>query len=91
MIIYSVFLFLVITVLLNLLIAQMNNTYTNVQDDAQRSLFIYRAQIVAKVEQNSFFASALFVRCTAIIVSHCNFISTYIYHIELQKGQVCNL
>ena len=34
----SVFLFLVITVLLNLLITQMSDTYTNVQSDAQRHM-----------------------------------------------------
>jgi len=61
-IIYTVFLFVVITVLLNLLIAQMSDTYTNVQSDAQRSLFINKAWIIAKVEQSSLFASALFVR-----------------------------
>ena len=61
-IIYTVFLFVVITVLLNLLIAQMSDTYTNVQSDAQQSLFINRAWVVAKVEQSSLFASALIVR-----------------------------
>ena len=61
-IIYTAFLFLVITVLLNLLIAQMSDTYTNVQSDAQRSLFINRAWIVARVEHSSLFASAIFVR-----------------------------
>ena len=62
-IIYTIFLFLVITILLNLLIAQMSDTYANVQSDAQRSLFINRAWIVAKVEHSSLFASALFVSC----------------------------
>ena len=65
-IIYTMFLFLVITILLNLLIAQMADTYANVQSDAQRSLFINRAWIVAKVEHSSLFASALFVRCSYI-------------------------
>ena len=60
--IYTVFLFLVITVLLNLLIAQMSDTYANIQSDAQRALFINRAWIVAKAEYNSLFAAALFVR-----------------------------
>ena len=59
--IYTVFLFLVIIVLLNLLIAQMSNTYTNVQNDAQRSLLINRAWIVAKSEDNSLFISAFLV------------------------------
>ena len=55
-IIYTVFLFLVITVLLNLLIAQMSDTYTNVQSDAQRSLAINRAWIIARVENNTLFS-----------------------------------
>ena len=53
MIIYLTFLFMVIVVLLNLLIAQMSDTYANVQLDAQRSLAINRAWIVARVEHNT--------------------------------------
>jgi len=71
-IIYTVFLFLVITMLLNLLIAQMSDTYANVQSDAQRSLFIDRAWIVAKVEHSSLFASALIVRCIYAHKFLCN-------------------
>ena len=56
MIVYSVFLFLVVVVLLNLLIAQMSDTYGSVQQDAQRSLAINRAWIVARVEHNSLLA-----------------------------------
>ena len=56
MIVYSVFLFLVVVVLLNLLIAQMTDTYGSVQQDAQRSLAINRAWIVARVEHNSLLA-----------------------------------
>ena len=52
-IIYLAFLFMVIVVLLNLLIAQMSDTYANVQLDAQRSLAINRAWIVARVEHNT--------------------------------------
>ena len=52
-IIYITFLFMVIVVLLNLLIAQMSDTYANVQMDAQRSLAIQRAWIVARVEHNT--------------------------------------
>ena len=55
-IVYIIFLFLVIVVLLNLLIAQMSDTYGNVQLDAQRSLAINRAWIVARVEHNSLIA-----------------------------------
>ena len=54
--IYAIFLFLVIVVLLNLLIAQMSDTYGSVQQDAQRSLAINRALIVARVEHNSLLA-----------------------------------
>ena len=68
-IIYTVFLFLVLTVLLNLLIAQMSDTYANVQSDAQRALVMNRAWIVAKAEYNSLFTSALFV---SIMVSYQN-------------------
>ena len=53
MLVYTIFLFLVIVVLLNLLIAQMLDTYGSVQQDAQRSLAINRAWIVARVEHNS--------------------------------------
>ena len=56
MIVYSVFLFLVVVVLLNLLIAQMSDTYGSIQQDAQRSLAINRAWIVARVEHNSLLA-----------------------------------
>lgn len=52
-IIYLTFLFLVIVVLLNLLIAQMSDTYTNVQQDAQRSLVLSWGWIVAKMEHHS--------------------------------------
>jgi len=54
---YMTFLFLVIVVLLNLLIAQMSDTYANVQLDAQRSLAINRAWIVARVEHNALLAT----------------------------------
>lgn len=52
-IIYCIFLFFVIVILLNLLIAQMSDTYGSVQKDAQRSLALNRAWIVARVEHNS--------------------------------------
>ena len=55
------FLLLVITVLLNLLIAQMSNTYTTVWKDAQRLLYINRAWIVAKSEDNDLLSGALLV------------------------------
>ena len=55
------FLLLVISVLLNLLIAQMSNTYTNVWKDAQRLLYINRAWIVASSEDNDLLTRALLV------------------------------
>ncbi|XP_076459745.1 transient receptor potential cation channel subfamily V member 6-like isoform X2 [Babylonia areolata] len=47
------FLFTCIVVLLNILIAQLSDTYQNVQRDAQRGLELNRAWIVARVELNS--------------------------------------
>ncbi|XP_053377740.1 uncharacterized protein LOC123529761 isoform X2 [Mercenaria mercenaria] len=49
------FLFTCIVILLNILIAQVTDTYQKVQQDAQRGLEVNRAWIVAKVELNSFF------------------------------------
>lgn len=49
------FLFVCCVILLNLLIAQISDTYQNVQQDAQRELEVHRAWIVARVELNSFF------------------------------------
>lgn len=63
MTIYLVFLFLVIVVLLNLLIAQMSDTYGSVQQDAQRSLALNRAWIVARVEHNSLLATVHLFPC----------------------------
>ena len=50
---YLVFLFIVVVILLNMLIAAMADTYSNVQSDAQRDLALARAWIVARVEHNS--------------------------------------
>eukprot|EP00731_Ephydatia_muelleri_P001088 Em0001g1088a len=55
-IVYMVYLFLVGVVMLNLLIAQMADTYGSVQREAQQSLMLNRAWIVARVEHNSFLA-----------------------------------
>ena len=49
------FLFICCVILLNLLIAQLSDTYQKVQQDAQRGLEVNRAWIVARVELNSFF------------------------------------
>lgn len=47
------FLFTICVVLLNILIAQLSDTYQNVQQDAQRGLEVSLALIVSKVESNS--------------------------------------
>ena len=52
MLLYLTFLFVVVVILLNMLIAAMADTYSNVQSDAQRSLALERAWIVARVEHN---------------------------------------
>lgn len=74
-IIYAIFLFLVIVVLLNLLIAQMSDTYGSVQQDAQRSLAINRALIVARVEHNS-----LLARVGTTSTSLCLTFGHHLYH-----------
>ncbi|WAR13039.1 hypothetical protein MAR_027219 [Mya arenaria] len=48
------FLFTCIVILLNILIAQLTDTYQKVQQDAQRGLEANRAWIVSRVELNSF-------------------------------------
>ena len=73
MVVYLVFLFLVIVVLLNLLIAQMSDTYSGVHQDAQRSLAINRAWIVARVEHNSLISrvtdNSTFCMCNYTIIA----------------------
>ncbi|ESO89302.1 hypothetical protein LOTGIDRAFT_229171 [Lottia gigantea] len=48
-----IFLFTCCVVLLNILIAQLSDTYQHVQRDAQRGLELNRAWIIARVELNS--------------------------------------
>lgn len=55
LIIMTVFLFTICVLLLNILIAQLSDTYQNVQQDAQRGLEVNRAWIVARVELNSLY------------------------------------
>ncbi|XP_064594623.1 uncharacterized protein LOC135461446 [Liolophura sinensis] len=50
-----VFMFLCIVVMLNLLIAQLSDTYQNIQSDAHRGLELNRAWIVTRMEINSVF------------------------------------
>ena len=59
MIIYLTFIFVMIVLLLNLLIAQMNNTYSTILNEAQYAMLLNRAWIVARVEHNSFFGLIL--------------------------------
>lgn len=47
--------FLCIVVMLNLLIAQLSDTYQNIQSDAHRGLELNRAWIVTRMEINSVF------------------------------------
>ncbi|WAR13042.1 TRPV3-like protein [Mya arenaria] len=53
MILMLCFLFTCIVILLNILIAQVTDTYQKVQQDAQRGLEVNRAWIVSRVELNS--------------------------------------
>ena len=48
---YLAFLFCVIVVLLNLLIAQMSDTYTKLQDDVEGTFIIARARIIARLQK----------------------------------------
>ena len=48
---FLVFLFTVVVVLLNLLIAQMSDTYTKIQEDADGTFAIARARIIARLQK----------------------------------------
>lgn len=48
---YLVFLFVIIVVLLNLLIAQMSNTYSNVQEEAESTYAVAKAVILSRLEK----------------------------------------
>ena len=48
---YLVFLFTVIVVLLNLLIAQMSDTYNKIQGDVEGTFAIARARIIARLQK----------------------------------------
>jgi len=64
------FLFTCIVLLLNILIAQMTDTYQKVQQDPQRRLEMIRAWIVACVELNSCFLLWRCVRITYLIIKY---------------------
>lgn len=48
---YLIFLFVIIVVLLNLLIAQMSNTYSNVQEEAEGTYAVAKATILSRLEK----------------------------------------
>ena len=72
LIIMVFFLFTICVLLLNILIAQLSDTYQNVQQDAQRGLEVNRAWIVSRVELNSFYFGKvnIFDRCIDWSVFH---------------------
>ena len=49
---YILFLFVFQVILLNLLIAQMADTYSSVQEDAQRELIIDQTRNIASIERS---------------------------------------
>lgn len=53
--------FTICVLLLNILIAQLSDTYQNIQQDAQRGLEVNRAWIVARVELNSLYIGKVHV------------------------------
>ena len=85
MIIYLSFIFVIIVLLLNLLIAQMSNTYNTILNEAQYALLLNRAWIVARVEHNSFCGLLLLyianvcatfkVTITIVCIKHIGFIN----------------
>ena len=46
-----VFLFVVIVLLANILIAQLSNTYTNVQEEARGAAWARKAKTIARLER----------------------------------------
>lgn len=52
MLTYILFLFVFQVILLNLLIAQMADTYSSVQEDAQRELIIDQTRNIASIERS---------------------------------------
>lgn len=51
---YLLYLFFVMVVLLSLLIAQMSDTFANIQSDADRVSIMIRAKIILTQERNGF-------------------------------------
>lgn len=48
------FSFLIAVILLNLLIAQLSDTYQKIQNNAQRELELNRVYVLTQIEKNSF-------------------------------------
>lgn len=63
-VLYLVFLFVVIVVLLNLLIAQMSNTYSNIQDEAEATYAVARARILSRLEKTRIFGCGEVSACS---------------------------
>ena len=57
--IYLAFIVVMIVLLLNLLVAQMNNTYSTILNEAQCAMLLNRAWIIARVDHNSSFGLIL--------------------------------
>ena len=55
---YILFLFSVNVILLNMLIAQMSDTYTSFREDAHTALSMSRAWIISRLEHFSLFSKA---------------------------------
>ena len=70
---YLTFLFAVMVVLLNLLIAQMSDTYTKVQEDVEGTFAIARARIIARLQRGKW------LLCKEVKIHHCTCRCVYPY------------
>ena len=75
-----IFLFTCCVVLLNILIAQLSDTYQNVQRDAQRGLELNRAWIIARVELNSLFIGKVIFLYLPLLLAWLFYSFTYSLH-----------
>ena len=72
-VLYLTFLFAVIVVLLNLLIAQMSDTYAKVQEDVEGTFAIARARIIARLQKGKW------LLCKEVKIHHCTCRCVYPY------------
>ena len=72
---YLIFLFFIEVILLNLLIAQMSNTFSTVQGDAQRSVAITKARTIIRIER----AGGLSVLVSLTIIANLRIILLQFY------------